>query len=197
MPKAASVALLLLAAALLPAKAQPLYKWIDDTGRTQYSDKPPKGFKGEVTRVDTEVEKTTFPPPPVPPAMPAPEKAKAAAPADDILARRRATRASLETRLAKARENVEVARKALAKAESPEPDERQIIQQRSGGGMHGMSTDRQNCRWEGAGNQKILMCPTAVPTDEYRERVARLEENMRKAEAELEAAEVAWRRGVD
>ena len=196
MPKAASVALLLLLAALLPAQAQPLYKWIDDTGRTQYSDKPPKNFKGEVTRVDTEVEKTTFPPPPAPPARPAPEKAKAAVPADDILTRRRATRASLETRLAKARENVEVARKALAKAETPEPDERQIIQQRVHGGMHGM-TERSNCRVEGSGNQKILMCPTSVPTEEYRERVARLEEAMRKAEAELEAAEVAWRRGVD
>jgi hypothetical protein len=64
------------------------------------------------------------------------------------------------------------------------------------GGMHGM-TERSNCRVEGSGNQKILMCPTSVPTEEYRERVARLEEAMRKAEAELEAAEVAWRRGVD
>ena len=42
-----ALALLLAAAAIVPAGAQPLYKWVDDNGKTQYSDRPPKGFKGQ------------------------------------------------------------------------------------------------------------------------------------------------------
>jgi hypothetical protein len=195
----------LLAAALgsMPAAAQTLYKWIDDSGKTQYSDRPPKNFKGEITRIETETEKTTLPPsspPPVPPAPPASGGATKAAPApvtEDIGAKRRATRVRLEERLVKARANVDAARKALTQSESPEPEERQVVQQRAAtGGMHGMA-GRSNCRWEGAGNQKVLMCPTAVPTTEYHDRVARLEEDLRKAERELADAEEAWRRGVD
>ena len=199
MPKAASLALAL-ALAALPAAAQPLYKWVDADGKTQYNDKPPKGFKGDVRILDPEPEKATLPPPPppapVPPIAPQAEKAKAPAPPEDIAAKRRATRAQLEARLAKARENVEAAKKALASAETPEPDERQIIQQRVHGGMHGMAP-RSNCRWEGTGKQKVLMCPTGVPSEQYHERVAKLEEGVRKAEEELAEAERAWRRGVD
>jgi hypothetical protein len=202
--KAASAAALLLAAALgaAPLAAQVLYKWVDDQGKTQYSDKPPKKFKGELTRIETEVDKTTLPPSTAPasPAPPAGGAATRAAPTpagEDIAAKRRATRARLGDQLAKARAKVESAKKALAQAETPEVDERQVVQQRAAtGGMHGMAP-RSNCRWEGAGNQKWLMCPTAVPSTEYHDRVARLEEDLRKAEEELAAAEQAWRRGVD
>ena len=194
MRRGVSLAVLLLAAALAAA-AQPLYKWIDESGKTQYSDKPPKGFKGEVTKIDTEVEKTTLPPAP---AAAPPAKAKAAAPPkEDIAAKRRATRAHLEARLNSARARVDTARKALDDAENPTAEERQIIQQRKGGGMHGMNTARQNCRWETVGGKKSLMCPTAVPTEEYHDRVAKLEQDLRSAEEELEAAQTAWRRGVD
>ena len=196
MRKAASAAFLLAAAlGMAPAAAQVLYKWIDESGKTQYSYWPPKNFKGEVTRLETEVEKTTLPPT-VQPTPVAPPAAKTLAPVDDIAARRRATRVTLEARLTKARANVEASKKALAQAETPEPDERQVIQQRASGGMHGM-TGRSNCRVEGTGKTKTIMCPTMVPTEEYRDRVARLEENLRKAEEELAEAERAWRRGVD
>jgi hypothetical protein len=194
--KAASVALFLAAVGALPAFAQVLYKWVDQDGKTQYSDRPPKGFKGELIRIDTEVEKST--PPPTPPA-PAPATAPAAtkAPVEDIAAKRRANRTRLEDQLEKARKKVEAAKDALAKAESPDPEERQIIQQRSaGGGMHGMAP-RSNCRVEGTGKDKVLMCPTFVPNEEHREKVAKLEEDVRKAEEELAEAERAWRRGVD
>jgi len=200
--KAVSAALLLAAAlGSMPAVAQTLYKWIDESGKTQYSDRPPKNFKGEVIQIETETEKTTLPPtPPGPPAIPAAGAATKAAPApvtEDIAAKRRATRVRLEERLVKARANVDAAKKALTLSESPEPEERQVIQQRAAtGGMHGMA-GRSNCRWEGTGNQKWLMCPTAVPTPEYHDRVARLEEDLRKAERELADAEQAWRRGVD
>jgi hypothetical protein len=56
---------------------------------------------------------------------------------------------------------------------------------------------RSNCRVEQAAGRKWLMCPTSVPTQEYHERIARLEANLRKAEEDLAAAEEAWRRGVD
>ena len=197
-PRAASLALLV-ALAALPASAQTLYKWIDDNGKTQYSDKPPTKFKGEVTRIEPDYEKSTLPPDAVPRAQPpAPEKAKDAPPPNDILARRRAVRAQLEARLSLARANVDAAKKALTDGESAEPDERQTVQQRqAGGGMHGM-TGRSNCRVEvGADGRKGVMCPTSVPTTEFHERVARQEETLRKAEEELAAAEEAWRRGVD
>jgi len=199
LPKRTASLALLLALAALPASAQTLYKWIDDSGKTQYSDKPPTKFKGEVTRIEPEYEK--FKPPPVsaPQApSPAPEKAKDAPPPNDILARRRAVRAQLEARLSLARASVDAAKKALTDGEAAEPDERQTVQQRqAGGGMHGM-TARSNCRVEvGTDGRKAVMCPTSVPTDEYHERVARQEETLRKAEEELTAAEEAWRRGVD
>ena len=198
----ASVALLLasvLGAGIAPA--QVLYKWVDEQGKTQYSDRPPKAFKGEVIRIETEVEKSTLPPsiPPAPPAVPANPagKAPAAAKGEDILAKRRAVRARAEERLTKARDKVAAAKSALEQGQTPEPEERQIIQQRNaGGGMHGMAP-RSNCRVEGSGKNKVLMCPTFVPTPEFHEKLARLEEDVRKAEDELAEAERAWRREVD
>lgn len=202
MPKAARLAIVIAVAfATLPAIAQTLYKWIDTEGRVQYSDKPPKGFKGEVTRIDPEVEKNTLPPAPtVPrssPAGGAAETGKAAPRPDDSAAKRRATRARLEARLTKARADVASAKKALEESESPGDEERQVVQQRAAkGGMHGMAP-RSNCREEKKDGMKWTMCPTFVPTPEYHERVAKLEESLRKAEEELAAAEQAWRRERD
>ena len=201
MPKAARHAIVLaVALATLPALAQTLYKWIDAEGRVQYSDKPPKGFKGEVTRIDPEVEKNTLPPAvPAPQGKAAPgaEPTKPAARSEDPAAKRRATRARLEARLTKARANVASAKKALEESESPGDDERQVVQQRAAkGGMHGMAP-RSNCREEKKGGMKWTMCPTFVPTAEYHERVAKLEESLRKAEEELAEAEQAWRRERD
>lgn len=200
MPRAASAAAVaaVAAALALPAVAQVLYRWIDAQGKTQYSDKPPKGFKGEVTRIETDVEKSTLPSaaPPVP--ANAKENAKPARLNEDIAAKRRATRAQLEQRLASARANVDAAKKALSDSETPQDDERQVVQQRRvTGGMHGMAP-RSNCRTEvGKDGKKHQMCPVQVPTTEYHERVAGLEANLRKAEQELADAEEAWRRGVD
>jgi uncharacterized protein DUF4124 len=193
----AELALVLALLAAAPgANAQTtLYKWIDEDGKTQYSDKLPAKFKGEVTRI--EIEKSTEPPP-TPATAPAPPRAVDQKPPEDIAAKRRATRAVLEARLNQARANVESAKKALADSETPDPDERQTVQQRGmTGGMHGMAP-RSNCRREtGKDGKQVLMCPTQVPRPEYLERVAKLEEDLRKAEEELADAEQAWRRGVD
>jgi hypothetical protein len=185
------------------AAGQVLYKWIDAEGKVHYSDRPPKDFKGAVQRIEPDPDAGK-------PASPAagsrlpPVKDRDAsapsekAPAGNIAAKRRATRAQLEERLERARAGVESAKKALAVSESPGDDERQVIQQRqAAGGMHGM-TGRSNCRIEvGKDGRKVQMCPTAVPTPEYHDRIARLEADLKKAEEELAAAEMAWRRGVD
>jgi hypothetical protein len=200
-PKVAEVAFPLVVAAACAAGsavAQTLYRWTDAEGKVQYSDRPPKNFKGEVTRIEADVEKATLPARTVAPAAAPPTEQKAAAPREtDIAAKRRATRAQLEARMERARENLETARKALADGENPEPEERQIVQQRVTPRALKDMTPRSNCRVDVIEGKKTIICPTAVPSTEYHERVNRLEEAVRQAEAELADAESAWRRGVD
>ena len=201
---AAAVVVVLAGLVAGPAAAQTLYKWVDTEGKVQYSDRLPKGFKGEVTRIETETDKVTLPAAATPPAPPAPaapatapEKAKAA-PAESIAAKRRATRELLGARLSEARAKVEAARKAIESSEAPEPEERQIIQQRGEQVEMGGVALRSNCSVEvGKGGKKSVMCPAAVPNPEYYSRVARQQAALHKAEEELAAAEQAWRRGVD
>ena len=50
-----AAAAIALAIAVAPAGAQTLYKWVDDSGKTQYSDKPPKAFKGQFGTIDAGV----------------------------------------------------------------------------------------------------------------------------------------------
>jgi len=212
----ACVALLMLTA----AHAQVLYKWTDAQGKVQYSDQPPKSFSGAVTRIEPDVQPTA-----VPAAPKAPAKAEGAKASDDSLvgmaARKRELRERLRGNVERARENVEAARKALEDAKAgPRNDERQIIQQRvegrdnrgtpqglpnpdttqartTGGGMHGM-TARSNCREAKAADGKtIAICPSSVLKPEYFERIEKLEEALRKAEAELELAQQIYRRNVD
>lgn len=197
---AAAVAAVALACA--PAFAQVLYKWTGPDGKVNYADTPPKNFKGEVQRIEPPEPATPAPaspaaPAPRVPAAPAPARDAAAEPkAPGIAAQRRATRAQLEAQLARARADVDAAKKALEEA-APEPEERQTIQQRKAqGGMHGM-TPRLNCRVERTAAGKATMCPTSIPTPEYYDRIAKLEEAVKKAEDDLAAAEEAWRRGVD
>jgi hypothetical protein len=205
--RAASV---FLAAALvtgLPLQAQVLYKWVDDTGRVQYSDKPPKNFKGEITRIEPDVQPATAPPwvpPAATPATPArskePEAVSKAVP-QDMATKRRTTRDALALRLDQARENLAQARRALDAAGGPGPDEGQVVQQiqtADQGGMHGLSVQRNNCsQVTGKDGKPATMCPALVPNDFYFDRVSKLEEAVKRAEVELDAAEQAYRRGVD
>jgi hypothetical protein len=205
LPRRASLAALLAAAALASADApaQTFYKWTDATGKIQYSDVPPKNFKGDVTRLEVEPSPPTRVPerPVAAPATdgkPAEGKAAEGKPPEDMATKRRSTRERLEAQLERAREKVEIAKKALEDGETPENDERQVIQQRAAtGGQHGMAP-RSNCRIERDGKgMQWHMCPTTVPTQDYHDRIARLEANLKKAEEELAAAQLAWRRGVD
>jgi len=191
-----AIALAALAAPEAILSQQVLFKWTDAEGKIQYSDRPPKDFKGPVTRIEPMYEKES-PILPKPVAAPPEARKESVEPVTDLAAKRRAIRKQLEARLTQARDNLEAAKKALTEA-APELDERQVIQQRAAsGGMHGM-TGRSNCRQEvGGDGRKVLMCPTMVAGPTYFDRVAKLEQALARAEEELSAAELAWRRGVD
>lgn len=206
------------------AQAAELYRWSDAAGGTHYGDKPPKGALN-VQRVDVDTAGSTMPSRPAraTPGAPAAARTDAtAAPAPDLLTQRRATRARLEGNLAAAQARLDLARKNLAEANELRPDEQQVVQQRldnaapgSGvgpgntpadatqpqgahGGLMGLYPNRSNCtNTKGANGKPVTICPTIIPNQAYQERMAALEEAVRKAEEELAAAETAYRRGVD
>ena len=204
------VAILLALALAAPAYAQVLYKWTDKDGKVQYADKPPVRFNGTVTKIDIDVK-------PDPDTRPAPQRPVDVGPASsDLVAKRRAIRTALAAQVARARDRLEAAKTALAAADAPLDDERQVVQQRldqarpqpgpdsqSTGGMFGTGgmlggADRSNCRVEQqADGRKVTTCPTFVPGEAYYDRVQRLEEAVRRAQADVDEAEEAYRRGVD
>jgi hypothetical protein len=195
---AAAAAVALLAFGAAPAAfAQVLYKWVDATGKIQYSDVPPKNFKGEVTRIVPDEQPAV--PAPVPRAAP-PSPEAGDRPAADLATQRRTLRNQLFDRLSQARARLDAAKLALADAPGPGPEERQIVQQRlqgGGGGMHGLSSGRSNCREVVKDGKKSTFCPALLATAPYYERIEALEQAVRAAEEELAAAEQAFRRGMD
>lgn len=179
--------------------AATLYKWIDAQGRVQYSDQPPKNFKGEVTRIEQDIAPT--------PVSAAPQKSPEAAKADtkpaaekappDMATKRRAQREKLAGDVERARARLEAAKAALENGGAPEVDERQVVQQHFAKGTK-PGTPRSNCREvTKADGKKSLMCPALVPNEDYYDRIAALEEAIKRAELELEEAERAYRRGAD
>lgn len=200
-PSAASVRTLLLSLALSiasDAALAQLYKWTDANGKVQYSDQPPKNFKGEVTRIDPDVPATPATAPVAPRTMPvAREETKAPQPtAAEPAARRRAQREKLAADVTRAKEKLEAAKAALENVGSPTVDERQVVQQHYAKGTK-PGTPRSNCREVTREGKKSLMCPALVPNEAYYERVRQLEEAVKRAEDELADAERAYRRGTD
>lgn len=196
--------LILLAIVSTGAAAQVLYKWVDADGKTQYSDKPPKNFKGTVTRIEPEPAPLNAVPL-LPKPVAAPAKAGTPGPVD-LARERRERREALQARVDAAQAKVDAAKKALETGSESSESDRQAIQQNItppnsgkgiGGGMHGM-TGRGNCRKvKDAAGREALVCSSALLTEEYRERVTKLEESLAKAEEELARAEDDYRRGVD
>jgi len=192
------IAALLAVASSAVLAQQTLYKWTDEEGKTQYSDTPPKNFKGTVTRIESDAN----PPPVAAPRKADSVKTEAAAsdkPPADALTQKRAKRAELEGNLARARENLDNVKKALAETSDPQPDEVQVIQNRvDRSGTSGAQVARSNCRQiTGRDGKTATICSGVVPNPAYYERIQQLEEALRKAEEELRAAEQAYRRGVD
>jgi hypothetical protein len=189
---------LLLAGVAASAIAQTMYKWTDAQGRIQYSDRPPKDFKGEVTRIESDAQ-----PPQAPAWVPKAAEPKAQegkqvekAPGD-MNSRRRALREKLAADVTRARERLEAAKKALDEADGPQVGERQVVQQRFPRGTQ-PKTPRSNCREVVASDgKKSLMCPALVPGEGYYDRIRLLEEAVAKAEEDLTLAERAYRQGAD
>jgi hypothetical protein len=192
------------------AMAQVLYKWTDADGKTQYSDRPPKDYKGTVTRIEPDEQ----PAPQAPYQVP--REGGAAKPPPDVAAGRRELRSKLAAAVAIARDRLAAAKAALESTGTPQDDEHQVIQQRvdsasatpgpgsaSTGGMLGSGgmfpgPARSNCTTaKGASGQTVTTCPTVVPNDAYYERIGKLEADVRAAEEALAAAEQAYRRGAD
>jgi hypothetical protein len=190
------------------AAAQVLYKWIDDDGKTQYSDRPPKNFKGAVTRIEPDEQP--------PPGAPYRAAGPAARPGEDgfmqppdVAAARRELRRKLAADVAAARERLAAAKLALEVSSAPQDDERQTIQRRTdqvsalpGTGSaiagSGLAFGRSNCTTaKNADGRPVTTCPTAIPNDAYYERIRKLEDDVRAAEENLDTAERAYRRGVD
>jgi hypothetical protein len=200
-PRVPGAALALVTAALLAvssaATAQVFYKWIDKEGKVQYGDRAPKGFTGQVTRIDVEPDVRT--PPVTQPMIPPPAKADAPedtkAPPKDYAKQRRDLRIKLADALAQARDKLEAAKAALDKGGDPGDDERQVIQQR----FNNLQPGRSNCRvvTDVKGKPAGAICPAFIPNDAYYERQKQLEDAVKKAEEEVAAAEDAYRRGVD
>lgn len=194
---------MVLALAAAAVQAQPLYKWTDANGRVHYGDRPPKGFKGTVERVDVEPPQPPAPPVAAPsPAAPAP-KPPPAAPAKgeammDIAARRRATRERLQAAIDAAEERLAEAQAALKAGEAPAEDERQVVQQVAGTPGTLPASGRSNCRKAtDARGKAVTMCPAVVPNTQYYDRIRGLEDAVKAAQRELDGAREAYRRGVD
>jgi hypothetical protein len=198
------------------ASGNSFYKWTDKDGNVHYGDKPAKGALG-VTRIEIDPAPIVQAPA-LPPANQDTEASRKEASVPDLATERRTTREALDARLHQAREKLDLARAALAEASSPGDDERDVVQQRrevgtSGrpdspasentggalgtGGMLGMAP-RSNCRQAvGKDGKKMVICPTMVPNQKYAERMAGLEDAVKRAEEEVADAERAYRRGVD
>ena len=174
---------------------QVLYKLVDKNGKVTYVDKVPKGYDGEVTRIDIDAAPDLVRPPPLAPAPATPAK-----PTIDINAARRANREKFQAAIDAAHVKLADARKALAAGVEPKEGEYQPIQQKfdATGAKPDSVGPRPNCtqRVEPTG-ARYWLCPTITPGSGYRDRQKDLEEAVRLAEDELEAAQRAYRRNVD
>ena len=213
----ARLALVAIATCASGAFAATFYKWTDAQGQVHYGDTPPKGFTGEVTRVEVDPgEHVATPPGGYSKEQRATLGVPAAPAGPDILEQRRATRAALEARLDAARAKLDAAKAALADATGQGSG--QVIQQTfdpgrqptgtplpsnangtvptqpSMGGGLGMSANRSNCR---VNANKTVTCAALVPSEEYQQHVASLEDAVKRAEQEVSDAEIAYRKGVD
>lgn len=190
-------------AAMAQAPAPPtqtLYKLVDKDGKVTYVDKVPRGFTGEVTPITMDTAATAnAPPPAAPPARAVPPAAvgEAAGPTDS-LSRKRALRDRLQANIDRARLKLDAARKALAGGEEPKEDEYQVIQQRFDIKRGETQGPRSNCAKDSSHVGKtVWRCATIVPGEAYYDRQKALEEAVRRAEAELEAAQREYQRNVD
>jgi len=177
----------------VPAAAQVLYKLVDKNGQVTYSDREPKGYEGTVTRIEQDTAPTA-----VPPSKPV-EAKKRESSSPGIAETRRSSREALDAKVRAAQAKVDAARKARDDGENPRADELQTVQHRYPPLRKGEAPPRANCfhAVDPTSGAALLNCPTQVPQESYYERRKKLDDALRDAEAELAAAERAYRRGTD
>jgi len=191
--RAACVLVAALAWSGADALAVTFYKWIDESGEVHYGDAPPKQYAATAKRIEVDPGAHRVAPVLKPPAAEEPVAAAAPPAAPDILTQRRQTRARLEKNLEQARERLDLAQKALAETVSPQEDEWQTTVgqvQAPGPGQ----IARSNCH---AGPNNTVICPGRVPTEQYYQRLEKLQDDVHAAELAVEDAERAYRQGVD
>lgn len=192
----AAAAFALASLVAVPAAGQALYRLVGKDGKVTYSDRVPKGFDGEVTRIETDPQTNAIGAAPAGPAS----GASAQSPGSEINEQRKARRLELAAALESARAKLAAAKLALAEGSEPRDGEWQTIQQRfdASGAKPGTPGPRPTCmRQKGTDGRDVWICPTRVPGSDFFDRQKSLEEAVRLAEAEVEAAEYAYRRGVD
>jgi hypothetical protein len=158
----------ILAAALLaalPSLAQTLWKYTDKEGKVTYSDRAPKaGEKAEPVAMNPAANIIDAP------------KVKPATPTKVDESKPGAEASNLRKLWEAARDELEIAKKALADGREPTDDERQIVVGRDAKGNP-------------TGSNTIMRKPA------YYERIASLEEAVRKAQTRAEVTEDNLRRG--
>ena len=150
---AAATAALALGAA--DAGAAVLYKLVDPYGHVTYTDAPPRGFAGTVTRIDVDTDANNIAPAQIPEIL-------AIGPSSPAVTPTRRTGASAEERLRFARARVDAARSALADAQN--------------------NSTAEDWYYFGPNNPVGVR---RAPRPEYQDRLARLEGDVVAAENEL------------
>jgi hypothetical protein len=142
------------------ADRQVFWKLVDQNGKVTYADKaPPKDYAGKVTRIEVDLaaNRATL----VTPGDPSP-------PSQLPLTAPELRRVKADAELARARFNLDAARKAREQAAEPTPEETQWIGKKGGGAR-------------------------PEPTEAYRSRVKVLDDAVKAAEAEYDRASRAAR----
>ena len=188
-----SLVIALMISAVCIADTRTLYRWTDDQGRVQYSDRQPVGFKGEVTKVEVDLEMNTRPVVPAPgQQVVPPDVLRDVTP--DIAKQRRDLRAKLDQDVRAAEKKVAAAKAALDEGGAPKEDERNVVQRP----VDKPDPTKSNCRVvPNQAGQPGVACPSLVPNELYYDRIKGLEDALRQAEDELAQAQQAYRRGVD
>ena len=177
------------------AETKTLFKWVDEKGRTQYGDTPPDGFKGEVTRVQIDMNANTSVAPVRRDNAPQANPGGPVAPPTDYLSQRRAKIAKLEARVKAAQEKLAAARAALERGMSEDEYMTVLGAAGAGTGSEGSNSQGQgdqkkaNCREVQTKTGVRTVCPRRALNPEGQAKAQALEDAVKQAQRELEEAE--------
>lgn len=146
--------------ALAEGEKQVVWKLVDKKGKVTYADKaPPKDYDGKVTRIEVDLQANV---------ATLVNPGEASRPVLLPLTAPELKRVKTEAELARAKERLEVAKKAREDGKDPTPDETRWLGKKGGGAR-------------------------PEPTEAYHARIKALDDAVKAAEAELEIAQKAAR----